>query len=448
MAGTLDSKQIPEAIQWHEGMMLAPQHLQQLSQRSESLVHYHLHTIAPFYWGIRHLEIDQKLLTTGIFRVIKLEAVMPDGLVVSHQAGQGSDLQLMLQNVQNQPVTIHLAVPARSLVATKGDLPRYHSVEGEPVVDESTGEGEISIPRLKPQLRLFAGEIPPAKLVSFPLAKVVYRNEAFGLTDFIPPATIVPVGSQIWEMCSFTAAKIRERALFLSEQARSPASASKIPLLMETKNRIQNLVTGLPQFEAVMNIGVAHPFELYKAFCTLAGNLAGLGYSMVPPVFATYNHNDLYASFNQLQEFAFAMMEEGIPESYVAIPFQLVKKTFSLVFDSEWKDRRLFLAMRGQSGMSEKDVVAWGEQCRIGSESLMRSMRDKRVLGANRQLIQSYETLVPARGVILFALDYDSQFIKPDEALQVVNDSESAGLHPAEIILYVKNTMAESDAAK
>jgi type VI secretion system protein ImpJ len=444
----VDSKQIPEAIQWHEGMMLAPQHLQQLSQRNESLVHYYLHTIAPVFWGIRQLEIDEKLLTTGTFRVIKLEAIMPDGLVVSHQAGHGSDLQLVLQNVQQQPVTIHLAVPARSLISTKGDLPRYYSVEGDPVVDESTGEGEVTIPRLKPQVRLFAGDVPPAKLVSFPLAKVQYRNEAFSLTEFIPPATIVPLASQIWEMCSFTAAKIRERALFLSEQVRSPGSAGKIPLLLETKSRIQNLVTGLPQFEAVMNTGVAHPFELYKAFCVLAGNLAGLGYSMVPPVFAAYNHNDLHASFTQLQEFAFAMMEEGIPESYIAIPFQLVKKTFSLVFDSEWKDRRLFLAMRGQSGMSEKDVVAWGEQCRIGSESFMRSMREKRVLGAARQLVQSYESLVPARGVILFALDYDPQFIKPDEALQVVNDSEAAGLHPAEIILYVKNTMAGSVAAK
>jgi type VI secretion system protein ImpJ len=445
----VNSKQIPEAIQWHEGMLLAPQHLQQLSQRSESLVQYYLHAIAPFFWGIRHLEIDQKLLTTGVFRVLKLEAVMPDGLVVSHQAGQGGpDLQLALQNVQHQPVTIHLAVPARSLVATKGDLPRYHSIEGEPVVDESTGDGEISIPRLKPLLRLFAGDIPPAKFVSFPLAKVQYRNEAFGPADFIPPATIVPIGSHIWEMCSLTAAKIRERALFLSEQVRSPAAASRIPLMMETKSRIQCLVSGLPQFEAIMNTGVAHPFELYKAFCLLAGNLAGIGYSMVPPVFAAYKHNDLYTNFSQLQEFAFTMMEEGIPESYMAIPFQLVRKMFSLVFDSEWKDRRLFLAMRGQTGMSEKDVVEWGEQCRIGSESVMRSMRDKRVLGAGRQFIQSYEALVPARGVVLFALDYDPQFIRPDESLQVVNDSEGAGLHPAEIILYVRNVLAESTAAK
>ena len=93
-------------------MLLAPQHLQQLSQRNESLVHYYLHTIAPFFWGARQLEIDQKLLTTGVFRVLKLEGVMPDGLVVSHRSEGGPDLQVSLQNVQHQPVTIHLVVPA------------------------------------------------------------------------------------------------------------------------------------------------------------------------------------------------------------------------------------------------------------------------------------------------------------------------------------------------
>jgi type VI secretion system protein ImpJ len=441
----VNSRQIPEAIQWHEGMLLAPQHLQQLSLRSESLVHYYLQAVCPFFWGVRELEIDQKLLVGGVFRVLKLEALMPDGLVASHVAGSDGDLQISLQNVQQYPATIHLAVPARSSTATKGDLSRYESVAGDPVVDESTGDGEITIPRLKPKLKLIVGEAP-AKYVSFPLAKVQYKNEAFTATEFVPPTSIVPTGSPIWQICSLTAAKIRERALFLCEQVRSPAAAGRVPLLLETKNRIQSLVSALPQFEAVMGTGMSHPYELYKAFCVLAGHLAGLGYSMMPPVFRPYKHNDLYAGFLEIQEFCFAMMEEGIPESYLAIPFQLVKKTFSLIFDSSWKEQRIFLAMRGQTGMSEKDVVEWGEQCRIGSESVMRSMRDKRVLGAGRQLVQSYESLVPARGVILFALEYDPQFIKTDELLLAVNDNESAGMHPAELILYVKNPLAESAA--
>jgi len=58
----IDAHDLPGAIQWHEGMLLAPQHFQQLSIRYEELLHYHLMMISPFHWGIRRLKIDQVLL--------------------------------------------------------------------------------------------------------------------------------------------------------------------------------------------------------------------------------------------------------------------------------------------------------------------------------------------------------------------------------------------------
>src|SRR5258708_20085801 len=65
-------------------MLLAPQHLQQLAQRAEGLLYYHIRTATPFVWGGRRLEIEKALLASGIFRVRALEAIMPDGLVVSY----------------------------------------------------------------------------------------------------------------------------------------------------------------------------------------------------------------------------------------------------------------------------------------------------------------------------------------------------------------------------
>ncbi|HHC24263.1 MAG TPA: hypothetical protein ENK58_02435, partial [Desulfobacterales bacterium] len=66
---------LPHAIQWSEGMLLAPQHFQQVNTRQEALLHYHLMTIAPFHWGIQKLEIDESLLLQdGTFRVSELEA--------------------------------------------------------------------------------------------------------------------------------------------------------------------------------------------------------------------------------------------------------------------------------------------------------------------------------------------------------------------------------------
>src|SRR6266568_4617056 len=93
----ITAREVPPAVQWHEGMLLAPQHFQLQTQRQETLLHYHSAAIAPFLWGVRHVEIDSVMLVDGVFRVLELEAVMPDGLVVAHSAGEVPDLTLDLK---------------------------------------------------------------------------------------------------------------------------------------------------------------------------------------------------------------------------------------------------------------------------------------------------------------------------------------------------------------
>jgi type VI secretion system protein ImpJ len=164
----LDADDIPEIIQWHEGMLLVPQHFQQLSWRHEALVSYHANTIAPFHWGVRRLEIDPALLVSGTLRVLSLEALMPDGLVVSHGHGGTialeADLTVFAEATRQSALTVHLAVPSKKLgeVSVKGDLARYASIDGTPVPDENTGTDEFDIPRLRPRLSLVVTEKPPA----------------------------------------------------------------------------------------------------------------------------------------------------------------------------------------------------------------------------------------------------------------------------------------------
>ena len=81
-----DARAIPEAVQWHEGMLLSPQHFQLAARRTEALSAYLLEAAAPFCWGVRRLQIDTALLLEAVFRVVELEAVLPDGLVVVYPA--------------------------------------------------------------------------------------------------------------------------------------------------------------------------------------------------------------------------------------------------------------------------------------------------------------------------------------------------------------------------
>jgi type VI secretion system protein ImpJ len=95
---------IPERIQWHEGMLLAPQHFQQSQARTDALTCWHMLIAAPLAWGIRHIEIDMGLLAGGLLRIIALDAVLPDGTWVWHDASCSDHgvLELDLTQVAGQ----------------------------------------------------------------------------------------------------------------------------------------------------------------------------------------------------------------------------------------------------------------------------------------------------------------------------------------------------------
>jgi type VI secretion system protein ImpJ len=441
---------VPEAIQWHEGMLLAPQHFQQLVLRQDALLAYHAALLAPFHWGVRRLRIDAVRLGEGRLRVTELEAVMPDGLIAVHGASAGSaggvgdleiDLTAYADAMKSGPVTVHLAVPAirAGLSPVKGELPRFESVAGEPIADETTGEGDLRVPRLRPRLSLLVADNPPQKYVSFPLAKVSYSNETFAATEFLPPTLAVALASPLGELCAGIARRLREKALFLSDRARSPSVASRPPQLLETRATIHSLVAALPQLEAVLNTGVAHPFPLYLALTWLVGHLAAVGRGLVPPVLDPYDHDDPYASFSRARDFIFRVVDEGILESFTAFPFYLEKGVFNLSFDEEWRARRLVLGVRGQPDTSDAEVAAWVQQCLIGSKGRMPGLRDRRILGAKRERVEGDGDLVPATGVVLFGLEADPEIVEPNQLLQMWNAGDRGEPRASEVVLYVKN---------
>jgi type VI secretion system protein ImpJ len=443
---SMEAREIPESIQWHEGLLLTPQHFQQLALRHEALLQYVAASIAPFNWGVRYLKIDPASLAAGTLRVLELEAVMPDSLVVSFGMRRGEELQVDLaqyaEQLKERPLTVHLAVAAReSDVLTRGDIARYDSVEGEPVPDENTGEGTLRIPRLRPRLRLLVADTPPKKFVGLPVARVYCRDETFTLTDFIPPALAVERQSPLGVICSWTARRLREKAMYLADQLRLPASGARAGIDHETESIIRSLVASLPLLEAVLGTGASHPYIVYLALCSVAGQVSVMGRSLVPPAFAPYDHNDLRATFEPVLAYISRKVDEGVTASFTAHPFRYEEGVYSLMFGHAWAGKRLVIGVRGGAAMSEPEVVRWGRESVIGSRSRMRAMRESRVLGARRELIERDEDLVPPRGVVLFSLRADPEFVEPDEELQIFNAGEHGpSQRPQEIVLYVRNT--------
>lgn len=441
-----EAEKIPEAVQWHEGMMLSPHHFQQTAIRNEMLLNYHLSHVAPFHWGIRRLQVDQTLLIDGTFRILDLEAVMPDGLLVliDDESPYSFELDLTpyMEELSQKPIAVQLAVPVQRTgsAAVKGTLPRYDSIEGKPVADENTGGDEMSLPRLRPRLNLLVTDTPSAKYTAFPLARVVYKNEAYALADYIPPMLCTAPKTALWQMCSEISQRIREKAVFLSEKLTAPDSPIKGPKAIETKLLIQNLVSSLTPFETLLNSGVSHPFQVYLWLSSLVGNLSGLVLGAVPPVLKAYDHNDINRCFVQAKTFLFRMIDEGILESHTAILFELDNGVFSLKLKEEWIQRTLIIGVQTRPGATEREMLAWMEECLIGSEPTLESMKERRILGARRKRIDADDELVPTGGLILYSVESSEEFTRPDQHLIIYNSSDpGARRGPIEITLFVRN---------
>jgi type VI secretion system protein ImpJ len=435
------ARDVPPAIQWHEGMLLAPQHFQWLSLRNETLLQYHAGAISPFHWGVRHLEIDRVLLVDGIVRVVELEAVMPDGLVVSHNAGEVPDLTTDLtaraDQMKERPLMIHLAVRARERGIAFSE--RYGSADSGPVADENTGEGDLPMPVLRPKLSLVAGDDLPRKYVGFPLVEVAYRNEVFARTEFEPPWLRVAPGSPAYELCLRVATRLREKAGFLADQVRGPSVSASAAQLLDTKLLVHGLVGELPAFEAILRSGVSHPFPLYVALCSVLGHVCGLGRSLVPPVLEPYDHNNLHATFAEAYAFLDRAISEGVQESYTRYVFNHEGEQYRLLFDPDWMTRSLILGVQAPSSVSDRDMAAWVSASVIAGASNIPSLRDNRVMGLRRERFDTQADLVPPRGMSLYSLRVDPQFIVPGEDLVVMNPATDPPFRPESVVLFVRN---------
>ncbi|WPB73954.1 type VI secretion system baseplate subunit TssK [Archangium violaceum] len=431
--------ELPAAVQWHEGMLLAPQHFQQQDRRYEALLQLHLGMAMPFHWGVVQFQYDRSLLHAGTLRVLELEAILPDGLIVSHQPGGGSELQLALESPPGvdwqRPVRMHVAVAAER---RGGSGPsRFISTTSEPLADESTGDMPLRIAQLQPRLELFAGP-PPAGYSALPLLEVRRDHEAFVVEDYLPPLLAVPFDSPLGEQCDRLTLRIRQKAASVADELR--ARAAEPTQLAESQQLLRWLVAGLPAFEAVLRSGMPHPFGLYLALCTLAGHLAPMAQGGIPPAFPAYEHLDPRRSFQAVLSFIESTLEHGVSEAYTRVQLQAEGGGFTTRFLPKWMDRELVLEVRGRPGTTRQQVLGWMAGCRIGSESRHRVMRETRTLGARRELIDSRPGMVPRSGSLLFSLESGSAFIRPDERLLLENILEPGEVQaPAEVFLLIRN---------
>jgi type VI secretion system protein ImpJ len=291
---------------------------------------------------------------------------------------------------------------------------------------------------LLPNLALFAGNVPSGLYTHLRLGTVSKDNELIKLGNSLPPLIEMVKEGELWERVSGFVGQLRGKAAFVAKQTAMPSSKTEDRLAyLEQRERLRNLMSGLPQVEAVLRTPHLHPYALYMALCSLMGPLSMLKPGALPPVPPEYVHADPLTVFTPILD---ALQESllEVNQEYRELKFEYRQNAFELQLQADWAVAQLVVGLRGQP---EKDLVAWMNGAIVGSQSAYASLRERRILGASRMSIEASSELGvrSSSGYTLFSIEANPTLILAGEALIISNLTESAAAQrPQEMVLFVK----------
>lgn len=414
---------LPDAVQWSEGMLLSPQHLQQHDIYWHAQVRARMATLDPDYWGLHALDIDTRALADGLLIVRALRAVLPDGLLVEYPAAdERRALSLDLKDalpMDGEPRRVWLGVPRRSGDAARQDgfMQRYDSLTGELAVDENTGGNPVPVARLRPVLTLLVDKAMLARYSACPLLEV-YRdvNGHIRLGGYHPPA--LRLGASAFLGDDGLARRLPELARKVWAKVRELAGErddleDDVCLTLESRQHLgvaRLLATVLPHFDIVAGSPDSHPREAYRALALLVGQSASLGGNPLPPTLAPYRHAECEAQFRIALDYVERKLAR-VNTDLERLPFaRLGESGFARHVPADASADDLILELKPRAGQGIKELQAWLGNARVASDDLMNTLRLRRLPGARVRALEraELETLGLNASAALFLISNQS----------------------------------------
>jgi type VI secretion system protein ImpJ len=439
-------RSIPFPIQWHEGMLLSPQHLQLLesSVALSQATHWACHSST--HYGIDQLTIDSILLNKGIFRIVEVSGIFRDGLIFTYQAEKHQnllplelDLNPLKPSDKRQKIgwTICLAISPFSSEAIVGDSPRYLSVEGESVPDLNVPENVISVPRLMPKIFLCIDENCSPNLLHIPIAKIEYGGEIFTRLPYTLPCFYCEPHGTILTIAMGLVSQMRQKITALIDRSQNQVGT---PLARETMNLLQPILMALPELEGLLGLSQISPIQLYQVLMRTFGLLLPLKTNIIPPSLSPYSHNQIDQTLLPLMDLIQSLLN-SVEEGFLSVPFSQKDRRFYLTLQPVYATKRFLILVRTQKGMTESELEDWMEDAIIATDQAIEEVVSRRITGAKRKKINDFEMeeLNPTRGVLIYELMLPDPFVDfktPSTNLNIVNPADQPEKRPAEITFY------------
>ncbi len=431
---------LQDPIDWHEGMLLEPQHLQHFETRISQSLRLALELQQPFPWGFFNLEVDESKLAGGILCIEKIQALFKNGLFIDWDK-KYTKIEPLTFDLRNLPVDdmtpfyvfigVHksYAFNINEQTRTMGIAQSYLAAN----TNEQPNEIESQTPYMRPLLKMAFSEEDISEYTTLALLKMEKRLGSYRVVPFQPPRFFLPIDDYYVKKMKTFAADLRRKVGYLQaaqkNQTRAVDFTSQLILV--------NLLSLLPEIENTLQKLRVSPYQLFDITIRAVGALSAVKSTLVIPPLPAYNHDDFYACFDPIYTLANRLLSM-ISETYTAQVFMFNQGVYSLkIEESMIKDNTLFIGCEVANSVTQHDVSEWIKGAVIASEHTINDVKRARVLGASRTLISSdgQTEMFSDRTLVLVKISCDA-FIKAKEALCIFNVNHQKDMRPYRILLF------------
>jgi type VI secretion system protein ImpJ len=370
-------------VAWREGAFLRPQHFQQQDRFVEALVETRAAALSPYPWGVRDLVFNQSLLQLGKFGIERCTAILPDGTVV-RIPGDAPPPPPIDVPVAARDALIHLTLPARQPGAVEfatadSDRGAIRFLVEEEAIHDAYADERLSeeIELARPNLAFGMTAEHTEGRVTLALARVREVDAGRVILDeqFIPP-TLDARGSErlkamVTDIMGRADQRVEELSVRAVEATRGGAETFASFLLLQALNRWSPVLAHQKALPAL------HPERLYETFVSMAGELSTLALPQRrPPVFPTYDHENLQGVFQPPFELLQAALSMEIARSAGQLTLESVGPgAYTARVDDHgiFQNGSLYLAARA-SAPPEAMLARFASLVKLGPVTRMREI--------------------------------------------------------------------------
>lgn len=420
----------PQRIVWSEGMLVAPQHMQQQDLYHERLLDRRIAALSPYPWGVVTVELDAGALGADQVRLTKFAGILPDGLYAEFEAGD-------LECPAARPIGAHFPPTARLCEVYVG-VPK--ELDGIPSISDErpgmAGGGSTGTKSARARYRALSRSVSDLVGTSADSqlafahrnAVLLFGDEAREDFDAIKIAEIVRDGSgALLENETYVPPVLRvDASAFLMGGIRRLLSlmmAKQRQLAGERRQRegaaiefsggdvtrflqLFALNSGIPMLNYAATNGEISPFALYLLLVEVCGQLATFSPDVDPSKLPVFAHTDLRATFEELFARTIQLMRTTIRESYLQVPLETVQGIHFGKLDDERLARALHYVLAVRTDLPEEQLAQrLPGLCKIASRGQLPYILRSATPGVPIQLTHRPPSEIPVRaGTMYFTL--------------------------------------------